>query len=86
MSIQAPFIKPIRSARYSLEQCVQCAGTGYRCPACEGNGLVLVRDPATKCKHCEGTGLERNRSRADSLICVTCYGTGWDMVVRNSPQ
>jgi DnaJ-class molecular chaperone len=82
MSVQAPASKPPTSVKYSIEQCAWCSGTGHKCTACDGNGLVLVRMPVLKCPRCVGTGMERNRSMPNSRICVICSGTGWAMVVR----
>jgi DnaJ-class molecular chaperone len=84
MSVQAPASNPPTSVKYTIEQCAWCSGTGYKCTACDGNGLVLVRMPSSKCTRCDGTGIERNRSMSSSRMCVICSGTGWGLVIKKS--
>lgn len=65
-------------ARFGLETCARCKGTGFGnkagrvCATCEGPGKVLVEQPARPCRRCRGKGrllLGRN--------CPLCNGTGW---------
>jgi DnaJ-class molecular chaperone len=55
--------------------CNYCRGTGkdftQPCPPCNGQGSVLVVQPAVKCATCRGTGKDFT-SR-----CNACGGSGW---------
>ena len=44
------------------------------CVVCGGKALVLVLQPARKCRHCGGTG------RSLAMRCPHCEGTGWMFV------
>lgn len=84
MSVQAPASNPPTSVKYTIEQCASCSGAGNKCTACDGNGLVLVRMPSSKCARCEGTGTEGSRTMSSSRMCAACSGTGWGLVVKKS--
>ncbi|MFP5265589.1 MAG: hypothetical protein ACLGJB_27200 [Blastocatellia bacterium] len=84
MSVQAPASNPPTSVKYTIEQCAWCSGAGYRCMACDGNGLVLVRLPSSKCARCNGTGKERSGTASAPQMCAACSGTGWALVVKKS--
>ena len=64
--------------------CIECKGTGYskweggKCPACRGNGSVMVTQPPQKCLECEGTGL----MSGEEGRCPTCGGSGWAGTLR----
>jgi DnaJ-class molecular chaperone len=46
------------------------------CNVCGGKALVLVLQPAQKCRRCAGSG------RWLGMRCVYCKGTGWMFVQR----
>src|SRR5262245_56836369 len=62
--------------------CVWCKGTGAddgkQCLACQGKGVVSVKQPPTKCKRCGGTGVEIDRITYTSPRCADCGGSGWE--------
>lgn len=66
---------------YAIETCGRCKGLRYmqegHCPACKGEGTVLVRQPSQKCVRCKGTGIESYASASASRLCAICSGTGW---------
>jgi DnaJ-class molecular chaperone len=68
---------------YAPETCARCVGIGHnsgRCSACNGQGSVLVAQPARQCAWCCGTGHNSGR-------CPVCGGTGWAHVLRpESPE
>ena len=66
---------------YAVEVCCFCKGFGSTsanpCPACNGNYLVLVHQPALKCPKCNGTG---QPERSHGLqVCIVCRGFGFVM-------
>jgi hypothetical protein len=70
--------KQASKARFGLETCAWCKGTGLEdkrggvCVTCEGPGRVLVEQPARPCRRCRGKGrLLLGRS------CPMCNGAGW---------
>jgi DnaJ-class molecular chaperone len=68
---------PEAKINYEPETCAYCGGSGHkagRCPACGGQGSVLVAQPAQKCAYCGGTGHKAGR-------CPACGGTGWAHVL-----
>lgn len=86
MSVQAPASVAHTTTEYVLEDCGSCTGTGYSCgklcPACEGNGKVLVVQPSIKCPRCGGDGRATDRTIYSYPFCTVCYGTGWALVVK----
>jgi len=68
---------------YAPEVCGLCRGNGtdshQPCPACHGQGTVLVLQPALHCPRCGGDGKAKTSDQAFyySLLCVVCQGTGW---------
>jgi DnaJ-class molecular chaperone len=73
--------------QYAPETCAWCEGNGkfgeYHdvCLVCNGQGSVLVAQPAHKCPQCDGSGsvyLDEFRDR-----CKTCGGTGWSHVLKS---
>lgn len=87
MATQAPARQPIVSGKYVLEDCAWCAGTGNSagggCPACEGNGKVIVAFPSINCPRCGGNGRATERAAYSYPLCTVCCGTGWALLVRN---
>ncbi len=73
--------------QYAPETCAWCEGTGkygqYHdiCLVCNGQGSVLVAQPAHKCPHCEGTGTQMSGEYQDR--CKICGGSGWSHVFKN---
>ena len=63
-------------------KCAWCKGSGRErdvdtyCPACVGNGKVVIDSPAIRCDSCSGKGEERD----GYTRCRKCNGTGWKMV------
>lgn len=57
------------------ETCAYCKGRGWvfviPCRVCNGQGSVLVAQPARKCSRCQGSGI------GVFLRCKGCSGTGW---------
>ena len=79
---------------YSPELCGYCRGVGRSngamCPACQGNRLVVVHQPAMTCPRCKGSG---KASPVDIVevatdLCIVCRGKGWAFTRRSrvSPQ
>jgi DnaJ-class molecular chaperone len=72
---------------YSPEVCGLCRGNGtdpdHPCPACRGQGSVLVHQPAIHCPPCEGDGKAKTSDEAfyNSALCIICQGTGWAMAL-----
>ena len=75
------------NAMYQPEDCLRCNTTGtdrysaadgnrHKCPACNGQGSVLVAQPSRKCAYCRGTGINPDDDTA-TPVCVSCSGTGW---------
>lgn len=65
--------------------CNFCHGTGsdktYRCPACDGTGVLPAADPPTElCPECGG----RSYVPSSGLVCLTCKGHGLVHVDRHS--
>lgn len=62
-------------SNYAPATCAYCSGagniSGNPCRACEGEGSVLVAQPARECAHCQGKG------RKSAYRCNFCRGTGW---------
>jgi DnaJ-class molecular chaperone len=81
MSSQTSTLDSSRT-RYCLETCATCHGSGLACEACDSKGWVLVQMPSQRCVRCEGSGIERNRPASVSPVCVSCFGSGWENVVR----
>jgi DnaJ-class molecular chaperone len=73
---------------YKSEVCGLCNGKGRSpdspCPACNGQGTVLVHQPALACPRCGGKGRARSESPSFYFtpLCVDCGGTGWTMTRR----
>ena len=71
---------------YAPETCAWCNGSGgvgslpiSRCPACGGQGSVLVAQPARRCKWCNGSG---GVGSLPISRCSACGGTGWAHALR----
>ena len=68
------------STNHAPVSCAYCEGKGDTgsgpCRACDGQGNVLVAQPARKCAQCEGKG------RKSAYRCNSCRGTGWGHVLR----
>jgi DnaJ-class molecular chaperone len=77
---------------FDSKKCTFCRGSGKvgifldlfteMCPACGGQGSVLVTSPAKRCAYCNGQG------KVDHLLdlfftkpCPACDGTGWAHVI-----
>ena len=63
-------------------KCAWCKATGSveetACPACNGQGNVMVLHPAIGCLACKGTGgSTKNPSSAVAVRCGVCAGSGW---------
>ena len=79
---------PETKINYSPETCALCGGTGKSrwpllydyCPACGGQGSVLVAQPARTCALCGGTGKSKWPLLYD--YCPACGGTGWAHALR----
>ena len=71
---------------YAPETCAYCGGRGYVdgliriCPACGGQGSVLVAQPARRCAYCGGSG------ESGLVRCPACGGTGWAHALRPTSQ
>jgi hypothetical protein len=78
----------INASRYTLEICGYCKGIGRSnrkaCPACAGERLVLVHQPALKCPRCDGSGRPDAHDRIEYFqdFCVICRGKGWAMTAQ----
>lgn len=66
---------------YSPETCGWCNGSGEDdgsrdrpCRICDGQGSVLVAQPANNCAWCDGKGADRIES---DKTCRACDGCGW---------
>ena len=70
------------------ETCNWCERSGYdrvradgKCHVCDGEGTVLVLQPAEPCESCYGTGTDRdpirNPYRETDYPCFACAGSGW---------
>jgi hypothetical protein len=76
---------------YAAEMCAHCKGLGGTseapCPACMGEGTVLVHQPPLKCPRCNGEGKGSHHAIAlfQSDLCLVCHGSGW-VIVRNRNQ
>jgi len=74
---------------YSPERCGYCEGFGRKnrteCPACHGERLVLVHQPALACRSCNGTGKADPHDRVKFArdLCIVCRGKGWAFTRRN---
>lgn len=81
-------IQPI--VHFAPETCAFCSGNGSgrcrdgeiyeKCPACEGQGAVLVAQVAKKCAFCSGLGSGNCRDGYFYDICPACKGSGWAYV------
>lgn len=75
---------PEEKINYAPETCALCGGDGHYpsygsiCPACRGQGSVLVAQPARRCALCEGDG----HYPSYGSICRACGGTGWAHALR----
>jgi DnaJ-class molecular chaperone len=75
---------------YAREVCGLCQGKGthpdHPCPACNGQGSVLVRQPALHCPRCGGNGKAKTNDPAfyESPLCAACKGTGLVMAFGQS--
>jgi tetratricopeptide (TPR) repeat protein len=72
------------------ETCAWCKGSGYseteslwdlagarmKCPVCNGQGSILVIQPAKMCSTCNGNGRVSGFLGAESK-CSICGGSGW---------
>jgi len=71
--------------QYAPETCCWCEGTGKfgdygdLCLVCDGNGSVMVAQPARQCPQCKGSGEDAKSDYPDR--CKTCKGTGWSHVL-----
>ena len=78
----------ISGSPYAPEICAYCKGIGRSnreaCPACMGERLVLVHQPALKCPRCNGTGRpdEHDRIEYYQVFCFICRGKGWAMTAQ----
>ena len=68
---------PEARINYAPETCAKCGGRGRVggydfCPACGGQGSVLVAQPARRCAKCGGRGRVGGYD-----FCPACGGTGW---------
>jgi DnaJ-class molecular chaperone len=81
MSAEASVSRLRTPTKYAQEVCTCCAKTGYSsgglCPACNGDGTVLVQQPPTKCSQCRGRGM--NAAGYYAQLCTLCWGTGWNL-------
>ncbi len=74
--------------QYAPETCAWCQGSGKYgqygdiCLVCNGQGSVLVAQPARKCPQCGGSGTMIVKGIADR--CKVCNGTGWSHVLKAS--
>ena len=73
------------SNNHTRVKCAWCGGTGKwsvapgnntTCVVCHGQKLVSVEGRPSECRQCRGSG---KSSRVSP--CLTCAGTGWEMVV-----
>jgi len=80
--------KSIGGSSYAPEICGFCRGIGRSnrkdCPACRGERLVLVHQPALKCPRCDGSGRPDAHDRVEfhEDFCVICRGRGWAMTAQ----
>ena len=85
MSLHTPEIS------YGPEVCGLCRGNGtdpdHPCPACDGQGTVMTRQPALSCPRCGGDGRAKTSNEAfyHSPLCLVCRGTGWVLTLSQSP-
>jgi DnaJ-class molecular chaperone len=74
--------------QYAPETCAWCQGSGKYgqygdlCLVCNGQGSVLVAQPARKCPQCGGSGTMMVKGIADR--CKVCNGAGWSHVLKGS--
>ena len=74
---------------YSPELCGYCRGfgtsNGTKCPACHGNRLVVVHQPAMACPRCKGSGKTSpvDIVEVDNDCCIVCRGKGWAFTRRS---
>jgi DnaJ-class molecular chaperone len=86
MSLNTPQIS------YGPEVCGLCRGNGtnpdHPCPACDGQGTVMARQPALSCPRCGGDGRAETSDEAfyHSPLCLVCRGTGWVMTLSQPPR
>lgn len=72
--------------QYAPETCAWCQGSGKYgeygdlCLVCNGQGSVLVAQPARKCPQCGGSGTMMVKGIADR--CKVCNGAGWSHVLK----
>ena len=72
--------------QYAPETCAWCEKSGrYKeyqdlCLVCDGQGSVLVTQPAHVCPHCEGKGTVLAGDYHDR--CKVCGGAGWSHVFK----
>lgn len=64
-------------ANYAPETCASCKGSGAgapfeACSVCDGQGSVLVAQPAHNCARCAGMGKDKWGGP-----CEACGGSGW---------
>jgi len=64
------------SARHGESVAQLIADGSPNCVVCGGKALVLVLQPAQKCRHCGGAG------RLLAMRCPYCKGTGWMFVLK----
>ena len=77
--------KPVSvpEGNYETKKCALCHGRGRKqgiisspvCEACNGQGSVLVVQPAKKCALCRGSGVKMGVW--SSSPCAACGGSGW---------
>ncbi len=75
------------AANYKPETCAFCRGVGKvqspgtgnltSCNSCNGQGSVLVAQPARVCSFCNGTGRVQSAGTLTQTSCNSCNGTGW---------
>jgi RecJ-like exonuclease len=65
---------------YAPEVCGLCRGNGTNpsapCPACQGHGTVLVRQPPLSCPRCGGNGMPKTLAMKLIIIlrCASFVG------------